>query len=121
MVVGLDTSVEAEGKDRTTITLPGKQDDLFKAILATGKPTVVVLIHGGAIAIEYIKDNADAIVDAAYPGENGGFAIADVLFGDYNPGGMLSMVIAVIGTDKEALQADCRSRSIGRNMWTWYP
>ncbi|ELR20723.1 betaxylosidase [Acanthamoeba castellanii str. Neff] len=86
VVLGLNTSVESEGKDRVAITLPGMQDHLIKSIVATNTPTVVVMMHGGAVAIEWIKDQVDGIVDAFYPGENGGQAIADVLFGDYNPG-----------------------------------
>lgn len=89
LVLGLNQEVEREGLDRVDITLPGMQDKLFEAVYQTGTPTVVVLVHGGALAIENIKEKADAIVDAFYPGENGGFAIADVLFGDYNPGGTI--------------------------------
>lgn len=87
VIVGLNTTIEAEGMDRVNITLPGEQENLVKSVLATGTPTVVVLMHGGAVAVELIKLYADAIVDVFYPGENGGFALADVLFGDYNPGG----------------------------------
>jgi hypothetical protein len=54
---------------------------------------VVVMMHGGAVAIEWIKDQVDGIVDAFYPGENGGQAIVDVLFGDYNPGGTLNHLL----------------------------
>lgn len=77
------------GGDRTDITLPKAQEDLLKAIQATGKPVVVVLLNGSALAVNWASENASAIVDAWYPGEEGGTALADVLFGDYNPGGRL--------------------------------
>lgn len=93
LILGLSGRVESEGLDRVNISLPGMQDDLFKAVRKAGVPVVVVLMHGGAVAVEYIKDNADAIIDAFYPGENGGIAIADVLFGDYNPGGKLPVTV----------------------------
>lgn len=75
------------------ITLPGVQEDLAKAIYATGKPVVVVLINGGALAIEWIKNNIPAIIEAFYPGENGAQAIAEILFGDVNPSGKLPITI----------------------------
>lgn len=77
------------GGDRTDIALPKAQEDLLRALQATGKPLVVVLMNGSAVAINYAAENAAAILDAWYPGEAGGAAIADVLFGDYNPSGRL--------------------------------
>jgi beta-glucosidase len=79
------------GGDRTDIALPKAQEDLLKALQATGKPLVVVLMNGSALAINYAAENAAAILDAWYPGEAGGTAIADVLFGDYNPSGRLPL------------------------------
>jgi len=66
---------------------------LVQAVVQTGKPTVVVLINGGAVAIEWIQTNVPAILEAFYAGEMASFAIADVLFGDYNPGGKLPYTI----------------------------
>jgi beta-glucosidase len=77
------------GGDRTDIALPKAQEDLLKALQATGKPLVVVLMNGSAVAVNYAAENAAAILDAWYPGEAGGAAITDVLFGDYNPSGRL--------------------------------
>ncbi len=75
--------------DRTEIKLPDVQEALLKAIHATGVPVVLLLINGGMIAVNWAKKHLSAIVEAWYPGEEGGSAIADVLFGDYNPSGRL--------------------------------
>jgi beta-glucosidase len=99
MVMGISPSVEGEemevkaegfrGGDRTDIALPREQDDLIKAVHALGKPIVLVLLGGSALAVNWADHNIGAILDAWYPGEEGGTAIADVLFGDYNPSGRL--------------------------------
>ncbi|WP_232468353.1 glycoside hydrolase family 3 C-terminal domain-containing protein [Alkalitalea saponilacus] len=77
------------GGDRTDIVLPAIQTDLVKAIMELGKPTVMVLLNGSALAFNWEADNVPAIIEAWYPGQAGGQAIADVLFGDYNPAGRL--------------------------------
>jgi beta-glucosidase len=81
--------IEGEGRDRSKLELPGLQEDLIKAVSKTGVPTVVVLTNGSAVTMANWIDKATAIVETWYPGEEGGNAIADVLFGDYNPGGRL--------------------------------
>lgn len=101
LVLGISPGLEGEemtvnvegfrGGDRTDIGLPKAQEDLLKAILATGKPTIVVLLNGSALAVNQAAQSASAIIEAWYPGEAGGTAIADVLFGDYNPGGRLPL------------------------------
>jgi beta-glucosidase len=78
-----------EGRDRASLDLPGKQMDLAKALHATGTPCMVVLINGRPLAIEWISENIPAILEAWYPGEQGGLAIADILFGDVNPSAKL--------------------------------
>eukprot|EP01087_Luapelamoeba_hula_P009496 TRINITY_DN2451_c3_g1_i1.p1 TRINITY_DN2451_c3_g1~~TRINITY_DN2451_c3_g1_i1.p1 ORF type:complete len:900 (-),score=115.71 TRINITY_DN2451_c3_g1_i1:76-2727(-) len=88
-VAGINQTVEAEGHDRDQITLPGMQNDLLKQLQTLKKPLIVVLMNGGAVAVQWIKDNANAIISMSYPGDHGGLALADVLFGDYNPGGKL--------------------------------
>ncbi|KAH3745647.1 glycoside hydrolase family 3 domain protein [Pelomyxa schiedti] len=93
MVMGIDTSVESEGNDRYTTTLPGVQEDLIQQVVATGTPVVVVLINGGSLSIEWTKDNVPAILEAFYAGQSAAQAIADVLFGDYNPGGKLPYTV----------------------------
>lgn len=95
MVMGLSPRLEGEegewgGEgDRTNIDLPGVQHDLIEAIYETGKPIVLVLTNGSALAINWEAQHVPAIVDIWYPGEEGGTALADVLFGDYNPAGKL--------------------------------
>jgi beta-glucosidase len=69
--------------------LPKSQEALLKAVVATGKPVVVVLLSGSALAVNWANENVPAILAAWYPGGEGGTAIADVLFGDYNPAGRL--------------------------------
>ncbi|PXY47375.1 beta-glucosidase [Flavobacterium hydrophilum] len=89
---GEEMKVEAdgfEGGDRTSLNLPSNQEELMKAMKATGKPVVLVLINGSALSINWANDNITAILTAGYPGQQGGNAIADVLFGDYNPAGRL--------------------------------
>lgn len=75
--------------DRDDIALPGVQEALLQAVAATGKPLVVVLLNGSAVAINWVEEHAAAIVEAWYPGEEGGAALADALFGDVNPAGRL--------------------------------
>lgn len=78
-----------ESRDRADLGLPGVQQELVETLAALGKPTVVVLVNGRPLAIPWIAENIPAIVEAWLPGEEGGAAIADVLFGDANPGGKL--------------------------------
>ncbi len=75
--------------DRDAIDLPGVQEALLQVVAATGKPLVVVLLNGSAVAVNWAEEHAAAIVEAWYPGEEGGTALADVLFGNYNPAGRL--------------------------------
>jgi beta-glucosidase len=79
--------------DRDSLDLIGRQDDLFKAIQNTGKRIVVILLHGRPNSINYIAENAHAILDGWYLGQEGGTAMADVLFGDYNPSGKLPITV----------------------------
>ena len=83
-----------EGFDRVSLDLMGKQLELLKAIKATGKPVVVVYIQGRPLNMNWAAENADALLSAWYPGQEGGNAIADVLFGEYNPAGRLPMSVA---------------------------
>ena len=77
------------GGDRTDIGLPRAQQDLLEALAATGKPLVVVLMNGSALAVNWAEQHAAAILEAWYPGEEGGTAIAETLAGANNPGGRL--------------------------------
>ena len=99
LVLGLSSQLEGEemtvrepgflGGDRTDIGLPARQQALLESVAATGKPVVLVLLNGSALSVNWADANVAGIVEAWYPGEEGGAAIADVLFGDYNPGGRL--------------------------------
>lgn len=77
--------------DRDSIDLVGRQNDLVKAVLATGKPTIVMLINSGPLSINYIAENVPAILEGFYLGQETGVGVADVLFGDYNPAGKLTI------------------------------
>ena len=98
-VGGLDATLEREqnkvdyqgfyGGDRTKISLPSVQEDLIKALYKTGKPVIFINCSGSAIAMKWEAKNIPAIIQAWYPGEEGGTAVANVLFGDYNPAGRL--------------------------------
>jgi beta-glucosidase len=79
--------------DRQSLDLLGNQDELAKQIVATGKPTVVFLLHGRPNSINYISENVPAILDGWYLGQEGGQAAADILFGDYSPGGKLPITV----------------------------
>ena len=83
-VLGINKSIEREGQDRSSISLPADQEEFIQAIDELNPNTVVVLIAGSSLAINWMNDHIPAIVNAWYPGEQGGTAIAEVLFGDYN-------------------------------------
>ena len=92
VVAGIE---EGEFRDRSTLSLPGLQERMIDEIAATGKPVVVVLIGGSAIKMTEWIDKVAAVVDAWYPGEMGGIAVADVLFGHYNPAGRLPVTFPI--------------------------
>ena len=81
--------VEGEGRDRANLDLPGRQEQLIKAVAATGVPVVVVLVNGSPVTMQHWISDVPALVESWYGGEEGGNAVADVLFGDVNPGGRL--------------------------------
>ncbi|MCB2406557.1 glycoside hydrolase family 3 N-terminal domain-containing protein [Hymenobacter lucidus] len=89
LAVGETWDMSGEAKSRTDIGLPGVQEELFRALKVTGKPVVVILLAGRPLIFNAIADQADAILYGWWPGSEGGHALADVLFGDYNPGGKL--------------------------------
>lgn len=93
LFVGIDTSVENEGRDRYDCALPGHQPQLVSAVAALRKPTVLVLVHGGALCLGALKEEVPAILDAFYLGESGARAIAAVVFGDANPSGKLPVTM----------------------------
>ncbi|HQU71444.1 MAG TPA: glycoside hydrolase family 3 N-terminal domain-containing protein [Calditrichia bacterium] len=89
VVLGESEAISKESATRVSLNLPGYQEELLQAIQATGTPTVLVLINGRPLTVNWADRHVPAIVEAWFPGEFGGDAIADVLFGDYNPGGKL--------------------------------
>ena len=93
VVLGDDDDTIGEGNSRTTLNLPGRQDQLLKELTETGKPVILIIMAGRATTVNYADAYVPAILNVNFPGEKGGEAIADVLFGDYNPGGRLSITI----------------------------
>ncbi|MFI5347504.1 MAG: glycoside hydrolase family 3 N-terminal domain-containing protein [Elusimicrobiota bacterium] len=91
LALGESGDMTGEATSRAYLDLPGRQLDLEKAVLAVGKPTVVVLLNGRPLTIPWTAEHAPAILEAWQPGTEGGRAIADILFGDANPGGKLPM------------------------------
>jgi beta-glucosidase len=91
VVAGIE---EGEFRDRAKLALPGHQEELIEAVAATGKPVVVVLVGGSAVTIPWL-DKVQSVIDVWYPGEAGGTAVADVLWGDENPGGKLPITFPV--------------------------
>jgi len=89
VVLGEDNRTVGESYSRTSLDLPGHQLDLLRAIQATGKPTILVLINGRPLTINWADRHVPAIIEAWFPGEFGGQAVAEALFGAYNPGGKL--------------------------------
>jgi beta-glucosidase len=103
MVLGLSARIEGEemnvhaegfvGGDRTEIVLPAPQEKLLERIHALGKPTILVLLNGSALAVNWADENVPAILEAWYPGQEGGTAVAEALAGDFSPGGRLPVTL----------------------------
>jgi beta-glucosidase len=114
MFLGLTARLEGEempvkipgfqGGDRTSVDLPEPQEHLLERIASLGKPTVLVLLNGSALAVNWAQAHVPAIVDAWYPGQAAGTAIADVLFGNYNPGGRLPVTFYKSTNDLPAFE-----------------
>jgi beta-glucosidase len=86
---------EGEFRDRASLSLPGHQEELIRRLASTGKPVIVVLTGGSAVNMTAWLDQVAAVIDVWYPGEVGGEAVGDVLFGDYNPAGRLPVTFPV--------------------------
>lgn len=91
VVLGGGQRTCGENKSRSSLDLPGRQLQLLQAVQATGKPVVLILINGRPLSINWADEFVPAILEAWYPGSKGGTALADILFGDYNPGGKLTV------------------------------
>lgn len=109
VVAGIE---EGEFRDRGYLTLPGRQEELIRKIAATGKPTVVILIGGSAVVMSEWLDQVPAVLNAWYPGVEGGNAVADVLFGDYNPSGKLPITYPI---DEAQLPLNYSHKPTGRS------
>ncbi len=89
MVLGETQDMSGEAASRTSLDLPGRQEELLEKVMAIGKPLVLVLLNGRPLSIHWAAEHVPAILEAWYPGAEGGHAVADLLFGDANPGGKL--------------------------------
>ncbi len=91
LALGERLEISGEGFDRSCLDLPGNQEQLLEAVASTGKPVVLVLENGRPLTIDWAEQHIPAILEAWYPGEFGGKAVAETLFGDNNPGGKLTI------------------------------
>ena len=113
-VLGIDKSIEREGQDRYTLELPPDQKEFIQEIYKINPRTVVVLVAGSSIAINWIDEHIPAILDVWYPGEQGGNAVAEALFGDYNPGGRLPLTFYRSMDDLPAFDDYALTNGLGR-------
>jgi beta-glucosidase len=93
LFLGTNLKVEAEGRDRTSLDLPGSQEQLLEAVYKANPKTIAVIMSGGPVSVKWASQNVPAILAAWYPGEEAGTALANVLFGDYNPAGRLPYTV----------------------------
>jgi beta-glucosidase len=111
LFLGTNASIEQEGRDRTTLALPGNQDELLEAVVAANPRTVLVQMSAGPLAIPWAKTHVPVILQAWWPGCEGGNAIADVLFGDVSPAGRLPYT--VYASDEQVPSQDIYDISAG--------
>jgi len=90
---GTTEAIETEGRDRTSLALPGRQEELIEAVFAANPKTLVVLLNAGPLTIPWVKEHVPAILETWWNGVEGGDAMADVIFGDYNPAGRLPLTV----------------------------
>jgi beta-glucosidase len=90
---GTTEAIETEGRDRASLALPGRQEELIEAVCAANPKTLVVLLNAGPLTIPWVKEHVPAIMEAWWNGVEGGDAMADVIFGDYNPAGRLPLTV----------------------------
>ena len=110
-VMGERADMSGEAASRALLDLPGRQEELLKAVVALGKPVVLVLLNGRPLSINWAAQNVPAILEAWQPGTEGGHAVADVLFGDANPGGKLPVTFPRSGAHSPLYYAHNRTHS----------
>jgi beta-glucosidase len=110
-VMGEKADMSGEAASRALLDLPGRQEELLKALVALGKPVVLVLLNGRPLSINWAAENVPAILEAWEPGTEGGHAVADVLFGDVNPGGKLPVTFPRSGAHSPLYYAHNRTHS----------
>jgi len=110
-VMGEKADMSGEAASRALLDLPGRQEELLKAVVALGKPVVLVLLNGRPLSINWAAENVPAILEAWEPGTEGGHAVADVLFGDVNPGGKLPVTFPRSGAHCPLYYAHNRTHS----------
>ncbi len=115
--VGENVMLCGENRDRKTLRLPGKQEEFVEKLIATGKPVVLVMFGGRAQIISGLADKCAAVIQAWYPGEEGGNAVADIIYGKVNPSGKLS----VSYPNTEINEAICYNRSVEKDDRVAYP
>jgi beta-glucosidase len=98
MVLGENANMAGEAASRSSLDLPGRQEELLKAVVALGKPVILVLLNGRPLSIVWASEHVPAILEAWEPGSEGGNAVADILFGDANPGGKLPVTFPRSGS-----------------------
>jgi beta-glucosidase len=116
MIMGTDQTVATEGYDMPALTLPGSQEQLIEAVYAANPRVILVLVNGNPLAVTWPQAHLPAIVDAWFGGQSQGTAIADVLFGDYNPGGKLTATWVADESDLPSKQ----DYVISHNRTYWY-
>jgi beta-glucosidase len=118
MVLGENADMAGEAASRASLDLPGRQEELLKAVVALAKPVVLVLLNGRPMSIGWAAENVPAILEAWEPGSEGGHAIADILFGDVNPGGKLPVTFPRKGSHAPLYYArNLTHSSEGRPMY----
>jgi len=110
VAAGFDPDTESEGADRT-FALPAGQDELIKEMSALNKNTIVVLTSGGSVDMNAWVDRVPALIEAWYPGQQGGTALAEVLFGDVNPSGRLPVTLNGAGKTTRCMTATTRQKN----------
>jgi hypothetical protein len=123
IVVGIDQSIESEGRDRTTITFPGVQSQLISQVASGAKgPVIVVVMSGSSLDLSALvsSNDIDAILWVGYPGQSGGTAIAQVIFGDVNPSGRLPFTVHAANFINEVSMLDMHMRPGSSNLGRTY-